>query len=401
MKVAPHFFFLAAPAALFLVSRRASGAISCFSPRPRRYFLFLAAPAALFLVSRRAGGAVSCFSPRRRRYFLFLAAPAALFLVSRRDSGAISCFSPRRRRYFFFLAATAALFLVSRRARGAISCFSPRRRRYFLFLAATAALFLISRHARGAISYFSPRQRRYLLSLISARSAISHFLLGESGRREVATDLDYMLVVGEVEALGVEGGDEVCPSVVRAVAEAGAEVSEGAGGAGSCVEGGPVIGLGEADAGLAVGLPEGVHGGLEGGFALGVGQDADVAEEGEHGTFDVDGPFAAGDTWGVAVEPGVESAVGHGELEASRVFEVSGQERFHAAAPAGFVDDACLEEHEVAHVRGHALGDVAHSAGLGPAEVVGHPFGGPNALDVPSMVEFVGAYVDEVGVSFL
>ena len=75
---------------------------------------------------------------------------------------------------------------------------------------------------------------------------------------------------------------------------------------------------------------------------------------------------------------------------------MAGQQLFKAPKPALHFDDTGLEQEEVAEIGGDALRDVSHPTRRGACEIVRHPFGGSETLDVPGVHELVARNVDDL-----
>ena len=133
----------------------------------------------------------------------------------------------------------------------------------------------------------------------------------------------------------------------------------------------------------------------------GGGHDSAIAQESQDGAFDVDAALASRHAEAVPIQPSVEARGGDAHVEPARVVQVPLQEFCHQSAPPFQVDHPCFKQEQVAHVRGHAFGDVPQFGGACLGEIVGRPFCRANAFDVPSVVQFVAGDADDFHVAFL
>ena len=69
---------------------------------------------------------------------------------------------------------------------------------------------------------------------------------------------------------------------------------------------------------------------------------------------------------------------------------------FEAGQPAFHADDPSLEQEQVTEIGRDALRHIAESAWARLREVIRHPLGRPEPLDVPSVHEFVARDVDDL-----
>ena len=91
-----------------------------------------------------------------------------------------------------------------------------------------------------------------------------------------------------------------------------------------------------------------------------------IAQECQDGTLHVDVATAVGHADGVAVQPCLHAAVGHGGLQSAGIPEVTREQFFEAGQPAFHADHPSLEQEQVAEVGRDTFRHVAEPAGAGP-----------------------------------